>query len=184
MAGCADAERRAARAVRLGDKSCAARKRLSVVLEALELEGPAPAQCRPGRPRKRARRADLASWAFLRVSGRGCSAVPPGGVRSDHPPFWQPGKISSFVTSCNLQWKDAVTPRRNPLRTFSMTPELLAGLDQLRARDGISRSTAVQIAVRDLLQRKGILGKEETPKKHAVGKPRAGRRRAQTRRRP
>ena len=68
-----------------------------------------------------------------------------------------------------------VTPRKNPLRTFTMTPELLDGIERLRERDGVPASTTVQRAVRAWLVRERIL-----PARQQVKKKRARR---QTRRR-
>jgi hypothetical protein len=53
-----------------------------------------------------------------------------------------------------------VTPRK--LHNFYLDPELSDGLKAVKDRDGISEAEQVRRAVREWLQRKGVLKKPKT----------------------
>jgi Arc/MetJ-type ribon-helix-helix transcriptional regulator len=53
----------------------------------------------------------------------------------------------------------AVPNRIRPLCTFTLDPDLIAGLKKLRERDGVSESETVRRALRKWLERKGVVRK-------------------------
>ena len=56
-----------------------------------------------------------------------------------------------------------VTPRK--LQKFYMDPELSDGLKALKERDGINEAEQVRRAVREWLERKGVLTKPKSSRK-------------------
>jgi hypothetical protein len=58
-----------------------------------------------------------------------------------------------------------VTPRK--LHNFYLDPELSEGLKAVKERDGITEAEQVRRAIRDWLQRKGVL-KQPAPRRAAT----------------